>query len=73
MILISFECDNMCLLVAGEEGAVFALEELLAPMAVPVVTAEALHVARAELAELTGEDGIGPTVAHHRRASVCWC
>lgn len=63
----------MCLLVAGEEGAVFALEELLPPMAVPVVTAEALHVAGAELTELTGEDGVGPTVAHRRRASVCRC
>lgn len=46
------------LLVAGEKGTVFALEELLAAMAVPVVPTQALHVPRAELAELASEDAV---------------
>ena len=62
--------QTVCLLVAGEEGAVFALEELLASVAVAVVAAEALHVSRAELTELTGEDGVGPTVGRCGRAPV---
>lgn len=55
-------------LVAGEEGAVFALEELLATVTVPVVAAEALHVARAELTELTGEDAVW-SIVWHRQAT----
>lgn len=47
------------LLVAGEEGAVLALEELLPPVPVPVVSAQTLHVPGAELTELAGEDGVG--------------
>lgn len=33
------------LLVAGEEGTVLALEELLSPVAIAVVPAQTLHVA----------------------------
>ena len=50
------------LLVAGEKGAVFAFEELLATVAVPVVPTQTLHVSRAELTELTCEDAIWTTV-----------
>lgn len=42
-------------LAAGEKGAVFALEELLAAVAVPVVPPQTLHVSGAELAELACE------------------
>lgn len=42
-------------LIASEVGAVFALVEFLATVTVTVVSAQALHVARAELAEFTGE------------------
>ena len=52
-----------CLLVAGEEGTVFALEELLATVAVPVVPAKALHVSGAELTELAGEDTVWSAVS----------
>lgn len=48
------------LLVAGEEGAVLAFEELLPAVPVAVVSAQTLHVPGAELAELAGEDGVGP-------------
>lgn len=52
------------LLAAGEEGAVFALEELFAAMAVPVVPPQALHVSGAELAELTSENAVRAAVSH---------
>lgn len=52
------------LLAAGEEGAVFALEELFAAMAVPVVPAQALHVSGAELAELASENAVRAAVSH---------
>ena len=54
------------LLVAGEKGTVFALEELLATVAVPIVPAQALHVSRAELAELASEDAVWSIVSHCR-------
>jgi len=54
------------LLVAGEEGTVFALEELLAAVPVPVVPTQALHVPRAELTELTGERAVQTTLTQHR-------
>lgn len=56
------------LLAAGEEGAVFALEELFATVAVPVVSAQALHVSGTELAELTSENAVRPAVGHQRGA-----
>lgn len=56
------------LLAAGEKSAVLALEELSATMAVPVVAAQALHVARAELAELTSENAVQSAVRHQRAA-----
>ncbi len=52
--------DVWFLLVAGEEWAVLAFEELLSSVPVAVMSAQTLHVAGAELAELTGEDGVGP-------------
>ena len=52
------------LLVAGEEGTVFALEELLATVAVPVVPTQTLHVPRAELAELAREDAVWSIISH---------
>lgn len=55
-------------LAAGEEGAVFALEELFATVAVPVVSAQALHVSGTELAELTSENAVRPAVGHQRGA-----
>lgn len=57
----------MNILVAGEKGAVLALEELLPPMAVPIVPTQTLHVTGAELAELTGEDAVWARVCHHPR------
>lgn len=59
---------SISLLAAGEEGAVFALEELFAPVAVPVVPAQALHVSGTELAELTSENSVRPAVGHQRGA-----
>lgn len=56
------------LLAAGEKGAVLALEELFAAMAVPVVPAQALHVSRTELAELTSENAVQSAVSHQRAA-----
>lgn len=50
------------LLGAGEEGAVFALEQLLASVSVSVVASQALHVSRTELTELTGQDAVRPGV-----------
>ncbi len=55
-----YESDEWLLLVAGEEGAVLAFEELLSSVPVAVMSAQTLHVAGAELAELAGEDGVGP-------------
>lgn len=37
-------------------------------MAVPVVAAQALHVARTELAELTSENAVQSAVSHQRAA-----
>lgn len=37
-------------------------------MAVPVVPAQALHVSRAELAELTSENAVQSAVSHQRAA-----
>lgn len=56
----------MFLLAAGEKGAVFALKELLSAVAVPVVSTQALHVSRAEFAELTSEDVVQSVVTHYR-------
>ena len=52
--------------MAGEVGAVFALEQLLAPVAVSVVPTQALHIARAELTELAGEDPAVMATLGHR-------
>lgn len=54
VVTVSF----ICLLGAGEEGAVLALEQLLPSVSVSVVAAQALHVPRTELTELTGQDAI---------------
>lgn len=62
---------RLSLLVAGEKGALFALEELLSAVAVPVVPTQALHVSRAELTELTSEDAVRSIVSY-RRATRCW-
>lgn len=56
----------LVLLVAGEEGTLFALEELLATVAVPVVPAQALHVPGAELTELTSQDAFRANVNQRR-------
>lgn len=56
------------LLAAGEKGAVLALEELFATVAVPVVAAQALHVPRTELAEFTSENAVQSAVSHQRAA-----
>lgn len=56
------------LLAAGEEGAVFALEELFATVAVPVVSPQALHVSGTELAELASENAVRPAVGQQRGA-----
>lgn len=61
----------LSLLVAGEKGTVFALEELLATVAVPVVPTQALHVPGAELAELASEDTVWSIVSHCW-ATRCW-
>lgn len=58
-----FESPSPPSLVAGEKGAVFALEELLAIVAVPVVPTQTLHVSGAKFAELTGEDDFWTAVA----------
>ncbi|TNN83249.1 hypothetical protein EYF80_006582 [Liparis tanakae] len=50
----------------GEEGTVFALEELLAAVPVPVVPTQALHVPRAELTELAGERAVRTALAQQR-------
>lgn len=56
-------------LVACEEGALLALEELLAAVAVSVVPPQALHVARTELAELAGQHAVAAHVGQRRAAA----
>lgn len=60
--------EGLSSLVAREEGALLALEELLAAVAVPVVPPQALHVARAELAELAGQHAVAAHVGQYRAA-----
>lgn len=57
---------SLFLLVAGEKGTLFTLEELLPSVAVPVVPTQALHVSRAELTELTSEDAVWSIVSYCR-------
>lgn len=64
VVVTSLHMHGEGILVAGEKGTVFALEELLATMAVPVVPTQALHVSRAELTELTSEDAVWSIVSH---------
>lgn len=66
MQLSLFSYFSLSLLVAGEKGTLFALEELLPAMAVPVVPTQALHVSGAELTELTSEDAVWSIVSHCR-------
>lgn len=73
-LLSVFAVSSVSLPVAGEKGTVFALEELLAPVAVSVVPTKALHVSRAKFTELTTEDTVRSDIQHHwaRRHVTAW-
>lgn len=56
---VSHSCSSCHLLKACIKGAVFALEKLLSPMLVSIMTSDALDVARGEFTEFAVQNSFG--------------